>query len=170
MRGAELKSRIARLTDTPPADCIIEPFCAASFIKSVGRFLEENFRDLVEVTVTGAPTGYVNVSLAGFAHFMKLLLKAVYAADEIKLCFICTERQIRIEIDTRDLIFDTGAVLDMATSSGFKALPSDDDACLTIFTAVSRSAETSIYARNDIYVMNALNGLFFAPEYHIWGL
>ncbi|MBQ8689865.1 MAG: hypothetical protein IJ515_05845 [Clostridia bacterium] len=161
MKPQKLGTKIPRVIDTSPSECRIVTFSSLEFTSAVEKFINSNFRGLIDLEITNNAMGYIDVSARGFAHFLKMLLTEINAKAEISAKIKCSPDLVEIKVDCGDISVDFSQMIKIAEQSGFKLKKNPSGTIIELYTPIRTSSYMCIYSSGPMHIMNALIEVFF---------
>ncbi len=155
-----IKHRFLRISETAPDELKLERIAVSDFTTAIRDFVYENFRGAMTVEKPPVDSGYITVSPAGFAYFLKLLLNEIYGDGMLRAKIVTENSRVEVIIELPNVTVNTDSLLSAAVHSGFSVERADDREIL-LFTEIARDKAMSIYAIDFTNFKRYLNEIFF---------
>ena len=156
----KLKKSLYRTSRTVPSEFTLERISVSDLTTAISEFVFENFRGAMTVEKPPLESGYVTVSLHGFAYFLKLLLREIYGDGVLRAKIVTRNGRVEVIINLPCAEKSIDALLSVAVRSGF-AVESSGECEIRLFTNTAKDKALSIYAVDFTKFKRYLNEIFF---------
>ncbi len=166
MKKSQFKEKYG-ISDLKPLTISRHPLFCADIANTTGRFIEDNFKGLCEVTsFIPFSTSYVIISEEQLVCFFRELLECVYGKNMIKIAVEMDEDYLNIVVTAEGELpiecLDANSLVRRAKLAGFKVELSDTT--LRLYIKHRHTAHYKVYAisKDQLYGMYSL--MFFGPK------